>query len=492
MHHRESLLPLALLFCGACPGGGGDGTGADSSGSTTATDGTATLTTAGTEPTASATMTATSMTTDADSSSGGTTDGTSTTGELPCPYTPIDGMPELALVPVASGFDRPVLALGHPTEPDRLFVVEQGGNVRILEPGATTAPDDAFLSIDVVCGNNPTIGCEAGLLGFAFHPQFPTDPRVYVAYSAPDGDGAAAPTRVSEFMLADGDADHVDPTSERIVIEAAEPFGNHNGGMIAFGPDGNLYIGLGDGGDGGDTPQTGRDPSVILAKILRIDVEPDGTPDNPVACIDNPGAGVSCAQLGPFDYTIPPDNPFVDDGSFAPEIFAWGFRNPWRFAFDADNGDLWVGDVGQGAWEEVDLVVGGGDYGWSSMEGFHCFNGPCEELTEPNAVNGDGMTMPLLEYGHGPACSITGGAVYRSCEVPAWSGLYVYGDYCTGELSAAAWDGTSVTDFGAVLSTGERILGNGWNAYGDVFITTVDAPPNGPISDGLVYRLSPQ
>lgn len=410
---------------------------------------------------------------------------TTDTGTPACPYEPVDGMPALALQQVANGFDRPVLALGHPTEHDRLFVVEQGGAVKILEPGMTSAPDDSFLQLDVVCGDNTEIGCEQGLLGFAFHPNFPDDGRVYVAYTPTDG---GEPTRVSEFSVMGGDPDHVDMGSERIVIDAAQPFSNHNGGMIGFGPDGYLYISLGDGGNADDDPQqTGRDPSVILAKILRIDPEPDGMPDNPVACDPQ-----YCDMPGPFDYTIPADNPFVGDDNFAPEIYAWGFRNPWRFAWDSENGDFYVADVGQGDWEEVDVVVAGADYGWSTMEGNHCFNGaPCDESAGPNQTNGDGMTAPIVEYDHGQGCSITGGAVYRSCEVPSWQGLYVYSDYCSGEMSALAWDGATVMPFGVVLDTGENVLGNGWNAYGDVFVTTVQAIPNGPIEDGFVYRLAP-
>ncbi len=407
---------------------------------------------------------------------------TTDTGMPACPYTPVDGMPALGLQVVANGFDRPVLALGHPTEPDRLFVVEQGGAVRILEPGETTAPDDAFLELDVVCGNNTEIGCEQGLLGFAFHPNFPDDGRVYVAYTPP----GAEPTRVSEFSVMAGDPDHVDMSTERIVLDAAQPAGNHNGGMIGFGPDGYLYISLGDGGGADDGFQTGRDPSVILAKILRIDPEPDGTPDMPTACDG------SCDMPGPFDYTIPADNPFVGDENFAPETYAWGFRNPWRFSWDPENGDFYVADVGQGDWEEVDIVVAGADYGWSNMEGNHCFNGGCDESAAPGQVNADGMTAPIAEYGHGEGCSITGGGVYRSCEVPAWQGLYVYADYCSGSMWALAWDGSAVEPFGIVLDVGENVLGNGWNAYGDVFITTVQAIPNGPIEDGLVYRLAPE
>ena len=486
MRRLAIFLPSCFVVLAGC---GGD-ENADGSGETTAADTTATSPTT-TSPTTTSTdpdSTGTSTTNDTDATTNNESS-TTDTGELPCPYTPVDGMPAIGLQLVGSGFDRPVLAIGHPTEPDRLFVVEQGGAVKILEPGSMMAPEDSFLELDVACGNNGTIGCEVGLLGFAFHPDFPTDPRVYAAYSP--NVGGAPPTRVSEFTLADGDPNHVDMGSERVVIEGAQPFGNHNGGMIAFGPDGYLYVGLGDGGNGGDEPQhTGRNTGVILSKLLRIDPNPDGIPDAPYdSCGD-----VGCDNVSneDFDYTIPADNPFVGDDAFAPEIYAWGFRNPWRFSFDPQDGTIYMGDVGQNEFEEVNVVAAGGDYGWSDMEGFHCFGGAdCEVIDTPNAVNGAGMTMPIAEYSHSEGCSITGGGVYRSCEVPAWDGLYLYGDYCSGSLYSLVWDGAAVIEFGSVLDVGERILGTGWNAYGDVFVTTVDAPVNGPISDGLVYRVAP-
>lgn len=484
---RLSLTTLSLvLACGKDePSGSGTDGASTSDGTTMSTTTTSPTTTMTTEATTS--MTSSPTSTSPDTTVGESTMGETDTGELPCPYTPVDGMPAIGLTQVANGFDRPVLAIGHPTEPDRLFVVEQGGHIRILEPGMTTAPDDAFLEIEVSCGGSGTIGCERGLLGFAFHPEFPTDPRVYIAYS-PAGTAGDPPTRVSEFMLAAGDDNHVDMGSERVVIESAQPAGNHNGGMIAFGPDGLLYFGLGDGGNADDDPQqTGRDTSVILSKILRIDVEPDGTPDNPVSCYDY------CDANPEFDYTIPEDNPFVGDGDYAPEIWAWGFRNPWRFSFDAANGDLYVGDVGQDQVEEVDVVVKGGDYGWHIMEGNTCFQGAdCDTSAAPGTMNGDMMYTPIIDYPHSEGCSVTGGSVYHSCEVPAWDGIYLYGDYCAGNLAALVWDGSTVTDLGNVLDVGERLLGTGWNAYGDVFVTTVDAIPNGPISDGLVYRVAPQ
>lgn len=468
---RLVLVAPCIVSLTGCPSDSeSDGTG--TADSTSATDPTS-------SPTTSATVSTTVSASDTDPTTGMTTmvdpdttvgeSSTTDTGVGECPYTPVEGMPAIGLQLVASGFDRPVLALGDPTQPDRLFVVEQGGAVKILEPGATTAPEDEFLHVNSVNQDNAFIGDERGLLGFAFHPDFPTDPRVYVAYSAAGAGGASAPTRISEFTLMAGDANHADPASERILLDGEQPAGNHNGGMIAFGPDNLLYIGFGDGGGSDDQYNNGRNTATFLAKILRVDPNPSGD----------------------LPYTVPADNPFVGNDAFAPEIFAWGFRNPWRFSFDQENGDFYVADVGQNAYEEVSLVVAGADYGWSTMEAFHCFDGGCDEVMMPNAINADGMTMPITEYSHdGGRCSITGGGVYRSCEVEAWQGLYLYGDYCSGELYGLVWDGTNVMEFDSVLSVGESILGNGWNAWGDVYLTTVQT--SGPmIIDGLVYRVAP-
>ncbi len=416
----------------------------------------------------------------------GTTD-EGTTGEPSCAYTPVEGTPDLALQLVGSGFNRPVFVLGHPEVPDRLYVVEQGGDIKILEPGEDMAPDDVFLHVDVAGANNVTTGDERGLLGFAFHPDFPADPRVYVAYNAADGGQSPALT-VSEFLLMRGDDSQVDPTTERIVIDVDDPASNHNGGMIGFGPDGYMYIGLGDGGGFDDTYQTGRNPSVILSKMLRIDPEPDGSDDNPEVC-------ASCGQLGPFDYTIPADNPFVGDENFAPEIWAWGFRNPWRWSWDIETGDLWMGDVGQGEWEEINIVNAGLDYGWSDMEGAHCFDDlGCDETADPNTANGDGLIMPVTDYAHSAGrCSVTGGTVYRSCEVPGWHGVYTFADYCTGEMFALTWDGTTVQDEGIALELpGEIIQGHGWNAWGDSYFVSVEGQAGGVYGDGHVYRLAPE
>jgi glucose/arabinose dehydrogenase len=289
-----------------------------------------------------------------------------------------------------------------------LYVVEQRGVIwRVSAEG--TVDDTPFLNIVT------QIGCcdERGLLGLAFHPGFETNGRFFVDYTDREGN-----TVVSEFTVAaNGTAD---PDSERQLLGIEQPFENHNGGMLAFGPDGYLYIGTGDGGSGGDPFDNGQSMETLLGKILRIDVD-SGRP-----------------------YGIPADNPFVGqvpEVSSRPEIWDLGMRNPWRFSFDRQTGDLWIGDVGQDAYEEVDAEPagqGGRNYGWNTMEGMHCFN--------RNICNMDGLTLPVAEYKHAQGCSITGGYVYRGTALPQLAGLYVYADYCSGRLWAL--------DAAAALSAG--------------------------------------
>lgn len=509
MLFRMRTFPLACtalaaltLACGDSGGDGTNGTTTQTTPGTTGPDDTTTTggttvepptstedpTTAG--PTSSPTTveptdTSVSTTVDPTATDTGTTDDPSTGGPV-CPYTPVDGTPAVALQEVASGFDRPMLAIAHPDNPDRLFVVEQGGHIKILEPGETTAPPDeeAFLFVDVKNANADMIGPEAGLLGFAFHPDFPADPRVYINYNpAIQGTG---PTWIDEYSLDPNDPDRVDPASRRLVYAVGQPAGNHNGGMINFGADGYLYIGMGDGGGGGDTYDTSRDNLSQHAKILRIDVEPDGTPDSNKACAD-------CPMADGFDFTVPADNPFVGDDNYAPEIWATGVRNPWRFHFDSANGDLYAGDVGQDAWEEVSVIARGADLGWNVMEGNHCFGGaPCDDSAPPGGLNADGMTAPIAEYAQGNGrCSITGLGVYHSCEVPGWDGVYFYGDFCSTEIWALRWDGSTVEDLGVVTSAGESIIGSGYTGHGDVLVTTVVVNNFQQIEDGKIYRIVP-
>lgn len=490
---RLSLLPcVALLACG--DNGSATATETSTSSSTTASTGETDTTTStpGTTTESDPTTGTTPGTTTVDPTTAGptstttvdpTTGTSSTTGEPVCPYTEVPGNPGFSLAVVATGFDRPLMVRADPSNPDRLFVAEQGGRIKILEPGQTEAPGDSFLDIDVKNKVPQQIGPEQGLLGFDFHPNFPDDPRIYVNYN-PNVQGAG-PTVVAEFMVDANNPNQVDPSSEKVVIAIDQPAGNHNGGMIEFGPDGYLYIGMGDGGGSNDQFDTGRDPLSLHAKILRIDVEPDGQPDSNDPC-------GQCDMMDGFDYTVPADNPFVGDNNFAPEIWAWGFRNPWRFAFDGPTGVLYVGDVGQNQWEEISVVAKGADHGWSLMEGNHCFSGNCDDQKGPNEVNDQGMTIPIAEYNHNDGCSVTGGRVYRSCEVPAWDGVYLYGDFCSGRVWALRWDGDSVEDLGEVTSQDDRIFGSGYNGHGDVLFTVVETNGFNEPVDGKILRVVPQ
>jgi len=291
--------------------------------------------------------------------------------------------------------------------PDDIFVVEQPGVIRIVRDGATLP--EPFLDIS----SRVRSGGEQGLLGLAFPPF--GGGRFFVYYTALDG------SQVLASYATSADApDRADPATERIILQMPDQFANHNGGSLAFGPDSYLYVGTGDGGGGGDPLGSGRNLGTLLAKVLRLDVSPGAT------SADQP-------------YQVPADNPFVDTAGARPEIFATGLRNPWRFRFDPATKDLWMGDVGQGAWEEVDVVRAGQsglDFGWNRMEGFHCY--------EPSTgCDQTGLTLPVAEYGHDHGCSITGGTVYRGSAIPSLTGRYVFSDYCSGTVwtIAAAGDG---------------------------------------------------
>ena len=296
----------------------------------------------------------------------------------------------IALEQVADGLERPVLLTHAGDGSGRRFVIEQEGRILILGPDGETTP---FLAIEdriTCCG-------EQGLLGLAFHPDFPEDPRFFVNYTR-DEDAA---TVVSEFRT-DGEG-AVDPASERVLLTIPQPFGNHNGGMIAFGPDGHLYVGMGDGGAGGDPGNRAQDPDDLLGKMLRIDVD------------------------GGEPYAVPDDNPYASGGG-RPEIYAIGLRNPWRFSFDRATGELWAGDVGQNAIEEIDRIERGGNYGWRLKEGTRDF---------ADGSSDDQLIPPVAEYAHERGrCSVTGGYVYRGEAAPDLVGTYVFADYCNGDVMA--------------------------------------------------------
>ncbi|MBC8068998.1 MAG: PQQ-dependent sugar dehydrogenase [Deltaproteobacteria bacterium] len=476
--------PFAFAGCASddAPRSGTDAASSSSGTDPTATTVTTTVTTAD-DTSATTTMTtapSTSATT-ADSSGDGSTttagdesssgDGSSSsdggeTGPVipPCPYTPVDAPSGYELELVADGLESPMFVIGHPEEPDRLFVLEQGGSIQMIAPGTTEPAADSILDVEVLTGS------ERGLLGMAFHPEFPTDPRIYVNYTS-NNDGS---TVIAEYML-DPENDWAgDPLSERVITEIYQPEYNHNGGGIAFDDTGMLIIGMGDGG----TQSTSRNFGVLLSKFLRIGVEMDGTPDDTPACD-------GCPTYGPFDYTIPADNPFVGVAGYAEEIYASGFRNPWRWSVDVGSGDIWVGDVGEGEWEEIDLLVAGRDYGWNSMEGRHCYGqDDCDESAGPHEINDDGLSMPVLDYQQSPDCAVIGGAVYRSCQAPDWDGAYFYSDYCNSDIRGLRWDGTGVDDLGVVVDSPPSFLGSGWNNWGDVYFT-------GGTANGTVRRLVP-
>lgn len=380
-----------------------------------------------------------------------------TTGIPPCPYDPVDGDPNLTLEVVAEGLSGPTCVVADPQDPQRLFICEKGGLIRIVEPGTTTPNADPFLSIDVADFS------EMGLLGFTFHPDYPDDPRIYVHYS-PDAPQAS---RVSEFMVSGGVAE---PSSERILWERPQSQGNHNGGDITFGPDGYLYFTIGDGGEQGDPNNRAQDLSTYYGKIMRVDVTPSGGEQ----------------------FSIPADNPFVNDGNALPEIYAYGLRNPWRMSFDSATGDMYVGDVGQNEWEEIDIVTSGGNYGWVPMEGNHCFDQfDCDTSAGPNEANIDGYIAPIIDYG-GQQRSVTGGFVYHSCEVPAWDGRYFYADWVLDTMWALTWDGSTVTDHGVVANP-SSVTSFGTNGWGDVYVVQGNfgfQPPHP--SNSVIWRIAPE
>lgn len=341
--------------------------------------------------------------------------------------------PHIILRPIVEqGLTHPLYLTHAGDGTGRLYVVEQAGAIRtVINHALHTVP---FLDIR----ERVLSGGERGLLGLAFHPRFSDNGRLFVNYTRhPDG-----ATVISEFRARN---ERADPHSERVLLTVAQPYANHNGGMLAFGPDGFLYIALGDGGAAGDPGNRAQDKTSLLGKLLRLDVD-HGTP-----------------------YAIPRDNPFAAGGGRA-EIYAYGLRNPWRFSFDRATGELWLADVGQNRWEEINVVERGKNYGWRVMEGNHCF-------LPPIACKRDGLTPPRAEYRNkNPRCSITGGYVYRGRAVPALSGMYVFGDYCSGEVMALHGDALKV-----LITSKLRISSFGEDEQGELYVLD---------HQGGVYRIT--
>jgi glucose/arabinose dehydrogenase len=301
------------------------------------------------------------------------------------------------------GLDTPVGISNAADGSGRLFVVEKVGRIRVVGNGVLA--ESAFLDITDRVGASAS---EQGLLGLAFHPDYVSNGSLFVNYTNQQGN-----TVIARFSVS-SDAARADPSSEEILLTIAQPAGNHNGGHLAFGPDGHLYAGLGDGGGAGDQFGNGQNGSTLLGAMLRLGVD-SGLP-----------------------YTVPAGNPFVGEPVVRDEIWAVGLRNPWRFSFDRVTGDLYIADVGQNQYEEVDFQpagsAGGQNYGWPIMEGVHCF-------PEDRVCDQAGFALPVVEYDHSQGCSVTGGYVYRGQEFPLLKGIYVYGDYCSGRIWGLARSG---------------------------------------------------
>ncbi len=354
----------------------------------------------------------------------------------PSPEPSIEG---IGLTRIADGLSGPVYLTAKDGD-DRIFVVEQRGTIRVISGGEVLATP--FLDIT----SKTQAGGERGLLSVAFHPE-PSSTRFFVNYTDRNGD-----TVVERYEAVHGQ-DVADANSAFTILTVAQPFGNHNGGQLQFGPDGMLYVGMGDGGSGGDPQGHGQNLNTLLGAMLRLDVD------------------------GGAPYAIPSDNPYVNGGG-RPEIWASGLRNPWRFSFDRQNGDLYIADVGQNRLEEINVrppQEAGANYGWNTMEGSECFGaGGCD----PGA-----FTLPVLEYDHGQGCSVTGGYVYRGGGMPELTGHYFYADYCEGWIrsfeyvAGAATDPTEwqVPDVGQITSFGQ-------DAQGELYVLT---------AAGAVYRIDP-
>ncbi|NNF57550.1 MAG: glucose sorbosone dehydrogenase [Rhodothermaceae bacterium] len=355
--------------------------------------------------------------------------------------------------PDLPSFSSPV-DFQHPGDgSDLLFVVEQNGTIKVFanDPGVDAA--DTFLDIE----DRVTSGGERGLLGLAFDPDYATNGFFYVNYTVSN----PRRQRVSRFTRTTATA--ADPNSEEILYEgdpALAGWSNHNAGAIAFGPpegpgdDRYLYVTHGDGGAFDDQGEHGQDLGTLLGTIVRLDVNGGGGP-------------LDCADAG--SATVPADNPFADGpGGDCDEIYAYGLRNPYRMSFDSATDDLWVGDVGQNQWEEIDLIEAGGNYGWNTMEGFHCFD-------PSSGCDQSGLTLPIYEYSHAMAnCSITGGYVYRGALIPELVGEYVYGDYCTGAIWRLAYDGMTATNELIQHPTGLSPSAFGVDAEGELYIVSLN------------------
>jgi glucose/arabinose dehydrogenase len=334
-------------------------------------------------------------------------------------------------------FNQPVGLYSPKDGTNRLFVVEQPGTIRTFNNSASASSSSVFLDLS----SRVIYGGEQGLLGLAFHPNYTSNGYFYVDYVANN----PLRTVIARFTVSPNNPNQANSDSEFIILEINQPYGNHNGGQIAFGPDGYLYIGMGDGGSEGDPLGNGQNRSTLLGKILRIDV-------------NQPSAG--------RNYTVPADNPFKGNTQdYREEIYAWGFRNPWRFSFDPPTGRLWVGDVGQDREEEIDLVEKGKNYGWNIMEGTLTYAGG----------NETGLELPVWEYDHSQGNAIIGGYVYRGLALPQLAGAYVYGDYGSGRIWALTLNSTGGAATNTLLTYSSLTISSfGVDGDGEIYICAFD------------------
>ena len=448
--HSSRIASVALsltalgFWAGGCgsesEGGQGSTAGAGAGGSATTTDTTSTNTAMGTgglgvggaggEP----------------STSTGTGAG-GAGGSANCPPGPVGPLPALTLTPVVSGLSKPIFVTGAPGDTTRLYIVEQTGLIKILKNG--TLLPVPFLSTVGVSSSGSGTGSERGLLGLAFHPAYEQNGRFFIYYTA-SSNGAIT---ILEYARSAANADVASPQPVKTLITISDglhAWGNHNGGMIAFGPDGHLYAGVGDGGGTGDPNGHGQDISTKLAKILRLDVNHHPQP---------PGGNLPGGD---------------------PAIWDYGLRNPWRFSFDRCTGDLYIGDVGQGSREEVNVEPAGQghkNYGWNIMEGMSCVGG--------GSCNMNGLTLPVAEYTHAGDCSITGGYVYRGSDIPDLVGTYFYGDYCSNRIRTLVWQNGTVISQGELTADlqSNTLVGTssfGQDARGELYVVDIS---------GTVYRI---
>jgi glucose/arabinose dehydrogenase len=354
-------------------------------------------------------------------------------------------LPSVALTMVATGLQSPTAIVNAGDGSGRLFVLEQPGRIRVVADGRLLS--EPFLDLT----GRISAGGERGLLGLAFHPDYGENGTFFIDYTDPDGH-----TVVARYLVSAADPNRADPASASEVLRVEQPFANHNGGQLGFGPDGYLYVSLGDGGSAGDPQDNGQNLGTLLGTILRLDVD------------------------GASPYAVPADNPFVDREGALPEIWAYGLRNPWRFSFDRDTGDLWIADVGQHVWEEINFQpadsAGGENYGWRIMEGAHCF-------LPGEGCDREGLTLPVLEYDHDQGCSVTGGYRYRGSELPGLTGVYTFADYCSGVVWGAREGEDGGWSSAEVLSSGMSVSAFGEDEAGELYL----ADHGG----GAVYRFAP-